>query len=1033
MAKAGLKGVEDEARASGGRAGKGFASSFASGIGPGMGGISALKATVVGLGGSLLGALPAVTALGAGVGVIGTGFGLLMASNKKFAASVKSDWSSIQKSFESAAAPLTGPLLQGMQSFLFIVKTIQPELKAAFQAAGPLIQPLVDGLGGLVEGILPGLVSLLKAAFPAFDALSVVLTDMGAGLGQMFSSMAPAIKASANLFYSLGEIINALFPILGTLTSMFANALAPIFGELGAAIQNLLPVFQVIGKVIASFAGAVLTDLVSVLGSLGTLIKDISPSLSKLATAFGEVFTQLENSGTFAILGDALESLTGPLAKLINALVNALVPILPVVIKLMADLTNDAIAGLAIVLTDVANAVTALVTKFPQLVPIVLGVVAAVKLWSVAQAALNLALDANPIGLLAVAVAAIAVGFYTAWEKSSTFRDIIKDIGKVVVQMGIMTLQGLKQITDGFDTFVGAVIDGAAKAFGWVPGIGPLLRTAAKNFDGFRSSTDTAYDQMINKLKDWQNGLNASSKTVAATSKDISADFTKQARAASDAKGDIDQLDVAIGTNGATSTQAKAARQQLIKDMENAGVKAHTAKTDVDNYSSAVAKNGTESAQAQAARKKLITDLLDASKNARQGRTDLANYTNAVKDNGAKSTGAQAARKKLISDLENAGLSSKAATTLVNNLTKAIKAVPTSKKVTLTAVAHGTGKVVYKESFPGGSLQGALLYGAAGGVVPQAAAGGVRMVPGYAPGQDSQLAHVSPGEAILAPEAARALGYGNIMSWNKRFSRNRKSTGLAYSAGGFAGVPDRMNSLDGSYLSKVQQAADAQMVKILKQKVQAAKTAQSLSEFVHVTGSGVTRWTADVLKALSMEGLPSNLAPNVLYQMQTESGGNPNAINLSDSNAAMGDPSRGLMQTIMSTFRAYHWPGTSNNIYDPLANIAAAINYARHVYGPSLANHYGGIGSGHGYSSGGATSAGWATVGEHGRELIKVPGGATVYPHGVNSQGSGGMHITLELGQTFKQAGLTQAQLEDIRYTIRTKGGGSAQRALGTT
>ncbi|MGW3195213.1 transglycosylase SLT domain-containing protein [Streptomyces sp. NPDC001118] len=63
-----------------------------------------------------------------------------------------------------------------------------------------------------------------------------------------------------------------------------------------------------------------------------------------------------------------------------------------------------------------------------------------------------------------------------------------------------------------------------------------------------------------------------------------------------------------------------------------------------------------------------------------------------------------------------------------------------------------------------------------------------------------------------------------------------------------------------------------------------------------------------------------------------ESGGNPNAINLSDSNAAAGDPSRGLMQTIGSTFAAYHAPGTSTNIYDPVANIAAGIRYIESVY-----------------------------------------------------------------------------------------------------
>ena len=55
----------------------------------------------------------------------------------------------------------------------------------------------------------------------------------------------------------------------------------------------------------------------------------------------------------------------------------------------------------------------------------------------------------------------------------------------------------------------------------------------------------------------------------------------------------------------------------------------------------------------------------------------------------------------------------------------------------------------------------------------------------------------------------------------------------------------------------------------------------------------------------------------------------------------------------MSTFRAYHWPGTSWNIYDPLANIAAAINYARHTYGPTLMSGGMGMGSGKGYAEGG--------------------------------------------------------------------------------
>lgn len=72
-----------------------------------------------------------------------------------------------------------------------------------------------------------------------------------------------------------------------------------------------------------------------------------------------------------------------------------------------------------------------------------------------------------------------------------------------------------------------------------------------------------------------------------------------------------------------------------------------------------------------------------------------------------------------------------------------------------------------------------------------------------------------------------------------------------------------------------------------------------------------------------------------------ESSFNDNSVNTTDSNAtgpivADGHPencSRGYCQTIPATFAAYHEEGTSNRIYEPVANIAAAINYIRARYG----------------------------------------------------------------------------------------------------
>jgi TP901 family phage tail tape measure protein len=64
-----------------------------------------------------------------------------------------------------------------------------------------------------------------------------------------------------------------------------------------------------------------------------------------------------------------------------------------------------------------------------------------------------------------------------------------------------------------------------------------------------------------------------------------------------------------------------------------------------------------------------------------------------------------------------------------------------------------------------------------------------------------------------------------------------------------------------------------------------------------------------------------------------ESGWNPGAQNNWDSNAAAGMPSGGLTQTIQPTFMSNRNPALSANMFDPVANIAASINYIRSRYG----------------------------------------------------------------------------------------------------
>lgn len=117
---------------------------------------------------------------------------------------------------------------------------------------------------------------------------------------------------------------------------------------------------------------------------------------------------------------------------------------------------------------------------------------------------------------------------------------------------------------------------------------------------------------------------------------------------------------------------------------------------------------------------------------------------------------------------------------------------------------------------------------------------------------------------------------------------------------------------------------------------------KSLASYIPALGVG--QWRSTVIRALKMEGHYSEAnVKRTLYQMQTESGGNPRAINLWDKNAKNGTPSKGLMQVIDPTFRAYARSGFNKNIYDPLSNILASVRYATSRYG-SLAKAYRGVG-----------------------------------------------------------------------------------------
>ncbi|AHH98335.1 phage tail tape measure protein [Kutzneria albida] len=275
------------------------------------------------------------------------------------------------------------------------------------------------------------------------------------------------------------------------------------------------------------------------------------------------------------------------------------------------------------------------------------------------------------------------------------------------------------------------------------------------------------------------------------------------------------------------------------------------------------------------------------------------------------------------------------------------------------------------------------------------AGGGV--LPGYAPGIDSIPAMLSPGEAVLTPEAVRFLGTDTILGLNAMSGRTggNQANGIpVHAAGGWLG--DAWNALSSGAQAVWHGITDAAswvaslagdivggVTKLFEGAIgKTASTPGGSSEWrtaltdipgkvvqgaidkvrswfaagngaQYTAGAGVQQWKGVVDQALTLLGQPLSMEQTVLRRMQQESGGNPSIVNTTDSNWAAGTPSVGLMQVIGPTFGAYAGPyaGTGPFSYgvstNPLANVYSGLNYALHRYGSlSALNQAGGYDDG---------------------------------------------------------------------------------------
>ena len=236
---------------------------------------------------------------------------------------------------------------------------------------------------------------------------------------------------------------------------------------------------------------------------------------------------------------------------------------------------------------------------------------------------------------------------------------------------------------------------------------------------------------------------------------------------------------------------------------------------------------------------------------------------------------------------------------------------------------------------------------------------------------------------INAPTPGRPVEYDNItnvVGYRKFVNQDSGGGFLSFVGGLLSSAIDWVKDVYNKYLKNAITGLDSpqapkgvsgDMIKgVIKATWKAGQ--DKLKELVLASNGGggpadfsgnVAKW---VTEALKLTHTPESWRADIYRIIKRESGGNPRAINNYDINAKNGIPSQGLMQTIPPVFKKYHMPGTSWNILDPVANIAAAIRYIKGRYGSiknTPHNYYAEGGLVKPNQDGGHDNGGWAMPG----------------------------------------------------------------------
>lgn len=1004
--------LKAEAEAAGEAAGSSAGEGLQSGAGPGVSGMGVLIAAGLLVGAPLVAG--AATALGVGaMAALAVG---LNRNNAGLMASLNGVERAFETTAKTASQGMIVPLEAGFDQLGAFAKSLGPELSQAFTAAAQGISPLLGGLESLVSGALPGFTHMLQQAGPIldgvrslfaatgqvaaafFDTIATHSSTLGNGLHMLGTTVTELGKTLDGLFVSLGDLWQLLGPVInGILTAVagLAGALANLMDGVVRATQSTTEFTQGIAGLdpaVTQF-GEGITGMTQATGGFTAGIAGLNQGSTTMGRSLSDATSKATDNATAtsraaqmgALLGESASQAAAQMQQLVGAQGNATASSESLAAQL--DAGALAMAQSASAITTHFTAADQAVSQAEQSVGSASyavtqaqqGIASAQHSAEQATLAVSSAMDSYASAQHNVVSASEAVeqanqgvtnaehGLSDAYESETNAQNAL-NVARVAAIENLKSLQ--LQLNDSVASQYSnnvSLFDAqtAASALGVTPGNANAIaseqvtaaneaqvKTAIALLQAQNSVNDgldkgTQLQQSLNTAQ--QQGVNGNPGVVSAQQaldKAIQGVLTAQQslttaqQGAANAEYSLVQSHKAVAVAAQGVTDAEYSAQQAHQAVSAA---VHSEQTAVQSLTQA--QNTLTLAQGSASRS------LDINTVAGQQNMSMLQQLNASL---LKNEPAAQAYHDLIKDtaVMFGGSTSAAAGYL-----KQLGLIPQNYQYNVTAVAGVNWSNL--NSWTSGSTDQKGLSQTTLGSIFGHATGGHITGPG-GPRDDVIPAMLSNGEYVVnAGATAQHKPLLDAINYGK------------YANGGPVDAKDFVGTYLGtSYmaLANATNVVTPGAMALLPQYVApAAPTAGGGSggQINYAAGAGVAQWASVITQALGMLGQPASWLGTVERRMNQESGGNPNAVNLWDSNAKAGTPSVGLMQVIGPTFRsnAGQFQNTGPFSYgvstDPLANTFAGLHYALGRYGSlSALNRAGGYAAGGPVQSASAASGG---------------------------------------------------------------------------